>query len=124
MTSTVQEIVELFIDAYNGGDDTTLLSLCHDEICVTHHNRDVVINGKDNFAGVLTAFKSLVPDKHFFDRRALFISDNNVIVEHCWGATATDDVPGFACKGETIKLDLCTRYTIENSLVVEYHDYG
>lgn len=124
MTTSYEALVERFISAYNSGDDDALLSYCHEKICVTHHNRDVVINGKENFAGVLEAFKTLLPDKHFFDRRALFVSDNNVLVEHCWGATAKEDVPGFASKGDTIKLDLCTRYSIEDGLIIEYHDYG
>ena len=124
MPSLPESTVERFINAYNEGDDQALLECCHQDILVMHHNRGAIFEGKAAFAGVLEAFKGLLPDKHFYDRRSLFVSGSSVIIEHCWSATALDDVPGFGARGETIVLDLCTRYTVENGLVREYHDYG
>jgi steroid delta-isomerase-like uncharacterized protein len=124
MTHTNKDIIESFISAYNSGEDEKLLSLCTDDIMVTHHNRDVVINGKEAFREILTTFKTIIPTKAFTNRRAFFVDGNNVIVEHTWGGKVLEEVPGFAKKGESLQLDLCTRYSLKDGLISEYHDYG
>ena len=116
--------VENFIAAYNAGDNESVLACCHDDVVITHHNRGVKIEGKQAFRDTLNVFKDLIPNKKFSDRRALFADGGNVIVEHTWGGTATTDIPGFAKKGETLELDLATRYSIKDGLITEYHDYG
>lgn len=118
-------VVDEFVKAYNGGDDDALLGLCAEKLYVQHHNRDVVVEGREAFGELLGGFKAAFPDKRFVNRRALHVvDDETVLVEHTWTANATADVPGFANKGETARLDLCTRYTIKDGLIVEYHDYG
>lgn len=117
-------VVDQFVDAYNSGDDEKLLSLCADDVFITHHNRDVTVENKAAFGELLKGFAGAFPDKNFGNRRARYVDGSNVIVEHTWTGTAEADVPGFANKGEAARLDLCTRYTIRDGLIVEYHDYG
>ncbi len=117
-------VVEEFVAAYNAGDNEAVLALCHDKVRIVHHNRDVVIDGKNAFRETLKIFKALIPDKRFSNRRALFRDGDTVIVEHTWGGVAAADIPGWATNGQTLSLDLCTRYTIKNALIAEYHDYG
>ena len=118
------ETVEKFLTAYNAGDNEGVLACCHDDVLIIHHNRGVRIEGKQAFRETLNIFKNLIPDKKFGDRRALFTDGNNVIVEHTWGGTATTDIPDFAKQGETLSLELTTRYTVDDGLIAEYHDYG
>lgn len=117
-------VVDQFADAYNSGADDKLLSLCSEDIRVVHHNRDVTINGREEFAALLANFKGAFPDKQFGNRRGRYVDGDRVIVEHTWTATAAVDVPGWAKQGEVASLDLCTVYTIRDGLVVEYNDYG
>ncbi|MGD9800138.1 MAG: nuclear transport factor 2 family protein [Parvularculaceae bacterium] len=117
-------VIEQFVAAYNRGDVEGVLAVCDEDIRVVHHNRGFSIAGRRAFADTLNAFKDLVPDKKFSARRAIFRDGDAVIVEHTWGGKATADIPGFGAKGETIALDLCTRYTVRDGLIVEYHDYG
>jgi predicted ester cyclase len=113
-----------FIDAYNAGDDKAMLNVCADNIHVTHHNRGVLLRGRKAFGELLAGFKGAFPDKKFVDRRGVYVDGENVLVEHTWTGTAQADVPGFAQNGEKAQLDLCTRYTVRDGLIVEYHDYG
>lgn len=113
-----------FVAAYNAGDDEAMLSFCSDDIYVTHHNRGVVVDGKDGFGRLLSGFKAAFPDKQFVDRRAVYVEGEHVLIEHTWTGTAEVDVPGFAQNGEKAELDLCTRYTVRDGLIVAYHDYG
>jgi ketosteroid isomerase-like protein len=124
MTASNKEIVESFIDAYNAGDDEGVLSYCDENIYVIHHNRNVIVEGKSAFRENLAIFKGLVEGKHFSNRRAMHVDGDNVLVEHTWNGKALESIPGFAEKNEVIKLDLCTRYTLKNGLIADYHDYG
>lgn len=117
-------VVERFVEAYNSGDREKLLQLCAEDIRVTHHNRGVDLKGRDAFGEILKSFEGAFPDKHFENRRAQHVDGNNVLVEHTWVGTAQTDVPGFAQAGEVVRIDICTRYTVRDGLVVEYHDYG
>ncbi|MGH3470071.1 MAG: nuclear transport factor 2 family protein [Thermocrispum sp.] len=117
-------VVDQFVDAYNSGDNDKLLALCHEQIHVIHHNREVTVDGREAFGELIGNFGAAFPDKHFENRRAKYADGENVLVEHTWAATAAADVPGWAETGEGVKLDLCTRYTVRDGLVVEYHDYG
>jgi len=119
-----EAVVTRFLDAYNAGDEATMLELCHEKVHVLHHNRGVEVTGRDAFGELLAAFKGAFPDKRFVDRRGLYRDGASVIVEHTWTGTAVADVPGFAANGETARLDLCTRYTVADGQIVEYHDYG
>lgn len=117
-------VVEQFAEAYNSGADDKVLALCSPEISVVHHNRDIVINGREAFAALLVNFKGAFPDKRFENQRGIYSDGDRVIVEHSWTGTAAADVPGWAQQGEVARLDLCTVYTVRDGLVVEYHDYG
>ncbi|MGH3862692.1 nuclear transport factor 2 family protein [Actinokineospora sp.] len=117
-------VVEQYVDAYNSGDNDKLLGLCDEKIQVVHHNREVTVDGREAFGELLGNFAGAFPDKHFESRRGKYADGENVLVEHTWVATAAVDVPGWANVGETVRLDLCTRYTVRDGLIVEYHDYG
>jgi len=124
MSDDPRTVVTAFLDAYNAGDDDAMLALCDEQIHVVHHNRDLVVDGRAAFGALLGGFKAAFPDKHFTDRRGIYGDGNTVLVEHTWTGTAVADVPGFAATGETARLDLCTRYTIADGRITEYHDYG
>ncbi len=118
-------IANAFVDAYNAGDDDALLALCAENIEVVHHNRGVELTGRDNFGGLLGAFKGAFPDKRFVDRRAEHSDGDTAVIAHTWTGTATAPVPGFAENaGDVARLDLCTLYTVKDGLIVAYHDYG
>ncbi|GAB3392506.1 nuclear transport factor 2 family protein [Amycolatopsis echigonensis] len=118
------KVAERFVEAYNSGDRDALLALCAEDIHVEHHNRGVDLNDRDAFGDIIKGFEAAFPDKHFENRRALHSDGDTVVVEHTWVGTAQADVPGFATAGEVARIDLCSRYTVRDGLVVEYHDYG
>lgn len=118
------DVAERFIEAYNSGDRDRLLALCAEDIHVVHHNRGVEFHDRNGFGDVIKGFEAAFPDKHFENRRAKHLDGDTVVVEHTWVGTAQADVPGFATAGEVAKIDLCSRYTVRDGLVVEYHDYG
>jgi ketosteroid isomerase-like protein len=124
-TGTAVDVVEKFIAAYNSGDIPGILELSAENLHLEHHNRGVLLDSAQAFADLLGQFAGAFPDKHFENRRALHVAgDNTVIVEQTWVATAIADVPGWAATGETVRLDVSTRFTVENGVVTEYHDYG
>src|SRR5262245_22559929 len=51
-----------FIEAYNKGDDAAMLQLCDEKVHVIHHNRDVVVDGREAFGALLGGFKGAFPD--------------------------------------------------------------
>ncbi|MDQ0382955.1 nuclear transport factor 2 family protein [Amycolatopsis thermophila] len=118
------EVAERFVEAYNSGDRDRLLALCAEDIRVVHHNRGVDLSDKNAFGDIVKGFEAAFPDKHFEDRRARHTDGDSVVIEHTWVGTAQADVPGFATAGEVARIDLCSRYTVRDGLVVEYHDYG
>jgi steroid delta-isomerase-like uncharacterized protein len=117
-------IANQFVESYNAGDDEAMLGLCAYDIAVVHHNREIVVTGREAFAGLLGAFKAAFPDKRFVDRRTALADGDTAIICHTWTGTATADVPGFAAAGEVARLELATFYTVRDGLIVEYHDYG
>lgn len=118
------EVVDQFISAYNEGNDDKVLNLCATDILIVHHNRGIVIEGRDAFAEILKQAKQVLPDKQFTKRTAKHECGDSIIVEHSWGGTAQADFPGLAKAGEIVSLELCTRYTLKGGVIVEYHDYG
>ena len=124
-TSPAVAVVEKFIEAYNSGDVAAILEVSAPDLEVEHHNRCVKLDSAQAFADLLASFAGAFPNKHFENRRALHVvDDNTVLVEQSWVATAIADVPGWAQTGETVRLDLCTRFTVDNGVITEYHDYG
>jgi ketosteroid isomerase-like protein len=122
---TPLEAVTRYIEAYNAGDDEGVLSVCDEAIWVIHHNRpEFGAKGRAALREVLRKSKGSLADKHFTDRRGLYVNGDTVIVEHTCKGKAMADIPGIAQRGDTVALDLCTRFTVRDGLIVEYHDYG
>lgn len=122
--ASAASIVEQFGSLYNAGDVEGMLALCADDITVIHHNRDIEVHGKEALAGLFNSFAQAFPDKRFLEPTAVITDGTNVVVEHTWTGTAAADVPGFANSGEVAKMDLSTRYTVKDGVIVEYHDFG
>lgn len=123
-TRTAAETVNQYIEAYNAHDNEALLRLCDDDIFVIHHNRELRANGKTEYRAMLDKFIGLMPNKRWANRRGFYVHDGAVVVEHTWIGTSLEDAPGFAKKGETVTVDICTCFQVRNGLVTEYHDYG
>jgi steroid delta-isomerase-like uncharacterized protein len=121
---TPVSVVEQFSAAYNDGDVEGLLALCSDDVTVIHHNRDIEVHGKEALGGLFGSFAQAFPDKRFLEPTSIVAEGENVVVEHTWTGTVEADVPGFAAAGEVAKMDLSTRYTVRDGLIVEYHDFG
>jgi steroid delta-isomerase-like uncharacterized protein len=117
-------VAEGFISAYNANDLDALGELFSPDLKTRHHNRGVDLSGKEAMLEILRQFEGIAPDKHFHSIRRKFVAGENVVIEHTWEATFEADVPGFAAKGETVTLELCSVYTIRDGLIVEYDDYG
>lgn len=117
-------VVEKFAAAYNDGDMEGLLALCAEDLTVIHHNRGIEVHGREGLRGLLESFAGAFPDKRFLEPTFVLAQGETVVVEHTWTGTAQADVPGFAAAGEVAKMDLSTRYTIRDGLIVEYHDFG
>lgn len=118
------KVADRFVEAYNSGDRERLLALCAEDFRMVHHNRGVDLGDKSAFGEIIKGFEAAFPDKHFEDRRAQYADGDNVVIEHTWVGTAQADVAGFAKEGESARIDLCSRYTVRDGLIVEYHDYG
>lgn len=117
-------VVDQFVDAYSSRSVDKLLALCVDDVYVEHHNRDLAFRGRDALGEFVRGEAAAFPDGHFEDRRASYVDGDHVLVEHTWVGTAAVDVPDTASAGEVVKVELCTRYTVRDGLVAEFHDYG
>jgi ketosteroid isomerase-like protein len=94
----ISALADEFIDHYNNGRVDEALALCAENLEVTHSNRDVNIKGREAFREILNQFATLLPDKHFENRKYKHVVGNHVIFEHTWTGTATQDIPGFGAK--------------------------
>jgi steroid delta-isomerase-like uncharacterized protein len=117
-------VANRWIEAYNAKDFDTIKALMSDDIRMEHHNRGIVVNGPQAVLDLMGQFDGLVPDRRFHTTRRQFTDGVRVVTEQTWEATATQDIPGFADKDETIKLELCCVWTVDDGRVVEYDDYG
>jgi steroid delta-isomerase-like uncharacterized protein len=117
-------VANRWIEAYNAKDFETIKGLMPPDIHMTHHNRGVEVNGPDAVLALMDQFDGLVPDRRFHSTRRQFTDGEHVVTEQTWEATPTADIPGFANKGETIKLELCCVWTLRNGQIAEYDDYG
>ena len=117
-------IANRWIAAYNAKDFDTLAGLMTSDIHVEHHNRGAAIKGAEALLAVMRQFATLLPDRRFHSLRRQFVSGATVVSELTWEGTPTDDVEGFAKKGETVKLELACLWTIRDDRVADYHDYG
>lgn len=117
-------IANHWIAAYNAKDFDTLANLMTPDIRVEHHNRGAPINGAEALLAVMRQFATLLSDRRFHSLRRQFTSGDTVVSELTWEGTPSDDVEGFAKKGETVKLELACIWTIRDGRVADYHDYG
>ncbi|MGH8596855.1 MAG: nuclear transport factor 2 family protein, partial [Gammaproteobacteria bacterium] len=117
-------VANQWIAAYNTKDFGTLRNMMTDDIHVEHHNRGIALDGADAMLAIMTQFAGLVPDRRFHSVRRQFASDKQVVTELTWEATPTTDIEGFAKKGEKIRLELASIWTIRDGRIAEYHDYG
>jgi steroid delta-isomerase-like uncharacterized protein len=120
----VTSIANRWIEAYNAKDFDAIRSLCADDIRMRHHNRGVDVTGPDAVIELMEQFGPIVPDRRFHSTRRQFTDGERVVTEQSWGGTPTADVPGFATKGEEIKLELSCIWTVRNGRIAEYDDYG
>ena len=95
-----------------------------EDIHVEHHNRGVVLDGPDAMLAIMTQFEGMIPDRRFHSMRRQFADGEQVVTELTWEGTPTVDIEGFAKKDEKIRLELACIWTVRNSQIAEYHDYG
>ena len=117
-------VANRWIAAYNGKDFDTLAMLMAPDIHVEHHNRGALLSGAETMLTVMRQFATLLPDRRFHSLRRQFVAGDTVVSELIWEGTPTDDVEGFAKKGETVKLELACIWTIRDGRMADYHDYG
>lgn len=117
-------VANRWIEAYNNKDFDTIRELCADDIRMEHHNRNVQVDGPDAVIDLMHQFEPLVPDRRFHSTRRQFTDGERVVTEQTWECTPTMDIPGFADKGENLKLELSCIWTVRNGQIAEYDDYG
>jgi limonene-1,2-epoxide hydrolase len=117
-------VANRWIEAYNAKDYETLETLMSDELHMVHHNRGVDLRGPEAALGIMRQFDDMLSTKRFHSTRRQFTDGKRVVTEQTWEATATVDIPDFVGKDETIALELCCVWTVEDGRVVEYDDYG
>jgi predicted ester cyclase len=66
----------------------------------------------------------MVPDRRFHSVEAQFSDGRSVVTRIVWEPTPVADVPGFATRGEAIRLDLACIGTVRDGRIADYHDYG
>jgi len=118
------EVAQRWLDAYNAQDNETMGALMAEDLTIRHHNRGVDLKGREAMLEILTQFEAITEGKRFNPPYRQFVAGDYVVTEHAWEATFTTDVPGFAAKDETAKLDLCSVWRIVDGQIVEYDDYG
>lgn len=117
-------VANKLIDAYNRKDFDALEQIFDPNVHCEHHNRGVNFEGGAQMVAIMRQFGEIVPDRRFHSMRRQFAAGDTVVTEIIWEATPVADVPGFAQKGEKIRLELCCVWTVKNGKVVDYHDYG
>jgi hypothetical protein len=118
-------VVEEFLSAYNAQDFDRCAELLADEVRVVHYNRPVDVSGRDAVLGSFRAStQGAFPDRRFLPARRRIVAGADVVVEHAWVATAAMDVPGFGGKGEEVRIELATIFTVRDGRIVLYAEYG
>ena len=117
-------VANRWIEAYNSKDLETIKSLCAEDIRLEHHNRGVVLDGRDAVVALIEQFGDLGPDRRFHSTRRQFTDGERVVTEQSWGFTAATDMPGWAAQGDSVALDLACIWTVRNGQITEYDDYG
>lgn len=120
------QLVDTFLTAYNNKDFAAMRDMMVPDIDMAHYNRGAFFNDRDQLMEVFPAFAdNLMPDRKFSPALRITASGNVVVRESDFTGTATDDIPGFAAKGEALKLRLCSVFRFnDDGLIAEWHDHG
>lgn len=120
-----EAVARAFLGAYNEQDLETIETLLALDITMTHHGRGVDLRGRDTVLASLAASASgAFPDRTFQPPARVTAQGERVVIEHAWTGTATRDVDGFARAGESVRMEVCTVFTVRDGLVSEYTEYG
>ena len=114
------------IQSYNDKDFDGLRSAIAPDIKMAHFNRGASFDRADDLIAVMQAFSdTLMPNRRFEAAEGVHVCGNIVVREGYWGGTATEDLPGFAGKGETLRLRLCSVMTFSDAgILVDWKDHG
>lgn len=114
------------LNAYNDKDFDRLESLLAPDISMAHFNRGASYSSASELVGVMRGFAAeYMPDRRFAEPERVTVSGNTVVREGYWSGTPVQDIPGFAAKGETLNLRLCSVMIFDdNGILVEWKDHG
>ena len=117
---------QAIMQAYNDKDFEALEARLAPDIRMSHFNRGASFSSASELIGVMRAFAAdYMPDRQFELAERVLVSDNIVVREGYWGGTAGQDIPGFAAKGETLRLRLCSVMTFDDDgILVDWRDHG
>jgi len=120
------QLVDTFLTAYNNKDFATMRDMMVPDIDMAHYNRGAVFTDREQLMAVFPIFADvLMPDRKFSSALRITASGNVVVRESDFTGTATDDIPGFATKGEAVNLRLCSVFRFNDAgLIAEWHDHG
>jgi ketosteroid isomerase-like protein len=120
-----EELVDRFLRAYNEKDMTTIEAVLAHDVHMVHRERDVDVHGRLGVMRLLRdSAEGVFPDRRFEAERGRLVDGARVAVEHAWVATAEQDVPGFAGRGQEVRMELCTIFTVDAGQIVDYAEYG
>lgn len=117
---------EAIIQAYNDKDFVGLKAAIAPDIAMDHFNRGAAFSSADELIGVMQAFSdSLMPDRKFEPAEGVHVCGTVVVREGYWCGTAMEDIAGFAAKGETLRLRLCSVMGFnDEGILVDWKDHG
>jgi limonene-1,2-epoxide hydrolase len=118
-------VVDAFIEAYNARDFEALSRLLGESIRLVHYGRNIDVTGRAEVRAMFErSAEGAFPDRRFHSRRRRIVDGDHVVIEQVWEATASIDVPNMAHAGEAVRMDLCTIFTVRDSRIVAYDEYG
>lgn len=122
---TAAEVVERFIDAYNAQDFDALASCLAPELDFQHYNRGFSFTTAGDLVAILTTFaREYLPDRTFGPALRLNVAGDVVYREHRWTGTLAKDLEGFGAAGYEVDDTLCSVFTVQAGVIVQYYDYG
>lgn len=114
------------IQAYNDKDFERLRAAVAPDLKMAHFNRGAFFETADELIELMKAFgDSLMPDRRFEPAEGVYVVGNVVVREGYWGGTAQQDLPGFADKGEVLRLRLCSVMKFDDAgILIDWKDHG
>lgn len=114
------------IQAYNDKDFERLRAMVAPDLKMAHFNRGASFENADDLIELMKAFgDSLMPDRRFEPAEGVHVIGNVVVREGYWSGTAQQDLPGFAGKGEALRLRLCSVMRFDDAgILVDWKDHG